>query len=60
MDGADAGRRRSVVQVLMFVNDTFNELAAVAGGRRPKAIADEFSECIIVGTPFHTTPFCSQ
>ena len=48
------------MQVLMFVNDTFNELAAVAGGRRPKAIADEFSECIIVGTPFHTTPFCSQ
>ena len=39
---------------------SLNELAAVAGGRRPKAIADEFSECIILGTPFHTTPFCSQ
>ena len=44
----------------MFANDTFDELAAVAGGRRPKAIAGEFSECIILGTPFHTTPSYSH
>ena len=44
----------------MFADGSLDELAAVAGGRRPKAIADEFSECIILGTPFHTTPFCSQ
>ena len=61
MDGADTGRTGDrLCKFSMFMNDTFNELAAVAGGRRPKAIADEFSECIILGTPFHTTPFCSQ
>ena len=31
-------------------------LAAVAGGGPPEAIADEFSKCIILGTPFHTNP----
>ena len=35
-----------VCKFSMFANDTFNELAAVAGGRRPKAIADEFSEFV--------------
>jgi hypothetical protein len=44
----------------MFVNDTFDELAAATGADGPEAIADEFSECIILGTPFHTTPFHSH
>ena len=58
MDGAEPqGAEGPACKFSMFANDTFDELAAVAGGRRPEAIADEFSECIILGTPFHTYPF---
>ena len=44
----------------MFADDTFDELAAATGADGPKAIADALSKCIIIGTPFHTTPFHSH
>ena len=57
MDGAEPqGAEGPACKFSMFANDTFDELAVVVGGRRPEAIADEFSECIILGTLFHTYP----
>ena len=38
------GRPGAACEFSMFADGSLNELAAVAGGRRPKAIADEFSE----------------
>ena len=38
------GRRRGRVEFSMFADGSLDELAAAAGGRRPEAIADEFSE----------------
>ena len=39
-----ASARRCVVQVSMFADGSLDEASAVSSGRRPEAIADEFSE----------------
>ena len=56
MDGADASwsaAMSSHVQFAMFAKCTNDELAAAAGGRRPEAMAAEFS-FVHVGLPLFT------
>ena len=56
VDGADASwsaAMSSHVQFAMFAKCTNDELAAAAGGRRPEAIAAEFS-FVHVGLPLFT------
>ena len=50
------GRRLRAQRVLYVCGyETFDEIVAVSSGHCPEAMANEFLESFILGTPFHTS-----